>query len=108
MTLWPITQSCPIVSGNPGSVCSVALSWICERSPSSIHSLSPRSTAPNQTLASGFEPHAADQHRGVGDVILALAGKFRRLAVEFINRHCRVSSAEGDNRNEIAEIGRAP
>jgi hypothetical protein len=36
--------------GKPGSVCSVELSWICERSPSSIHSLSPRSTAPNQTL----------------------------------------------------------
>jgi len=52
MTLWPITQSGPIVNGNPGSVCNVALSWICERSPSSIHSLSPRNTAPNQTLAS--------------------------------------------------------
>ena len=51
MTLWPITQFAPITIGNPGSVCSVALSWICERSPSSIHSLSPRSTAPNQTLA---------------------------------------------------------
>ena len=52
MTLWPITQSRPITIGKPGSVCSVALSWICERSPSSIHSLSPRSTEPNQTLAS--------------------------------------------------------
>jgi len=40
--------------GKPGSVCSVELSWICEPSPSSIHSLSPRSTAPNQTLASRF------------------------------------------------------
>src|ERR1700675_3724705 len=30
----------------------VALSWICERSPISIHSLSPRSTAPHHTLAS--------------------------------------------------------
>ena len=54
MTLWPITQSRPITIGNPGSVCSVALSWICERSPSSIHSLSPRSTEPNQMLASVF------------------------------------------------------
>ena len=50
MTLWPITQLAPITIGNPGSVCSVALSWICERSPISIHSLSPRSTAPNQML----------------------------------------------------------
>src|SRR5215471_12997512 len=51
-TLWPITQPRPIVSGNPGSVCNVALSWIWERSPTSIHSLSPRSTAPHHTLAS--------------------------------------------------------
>src|SRR5262249_43253062 len=36
----------------PGSVCKVALSWIWERSPTSIHSLSPRSTAPHHTLAS--------------------------------------------------------
>ena len=54
ITLWPITQFAPITIGKPGSVCSVALSWICERSPSSIHSLSPRSTAPNQTLVSSF------------------------------------------------------
>jgi hypothetical protein len=47
-----MTQLSPMVMGKPGSVCSVVLSWICERSPSSIHSLSPRSTAPNQTLAS--------------------------------------------------------
>ena len=50
ITLWPITQFEPITIGKPGSVCSVALSWICERSPSSIHSLSPRATAPNHTL----------------------------------------------------------
>src|SRR6202790_4197202 len=30
----------------------VGLSWICERSPISIHSLSPRSTAPHHTLTS--------------------------------------------------------
>jgi hypothetical protein len=54
MTLCPMTQSGPIVIGNPGSVCSVALSWICDRSPSSIHSLSPRSTALNQTLVSSL------------------------------------------------------
>src|SRR5262245_1297138 len=52
MTLWPMTQLSPITIGKPGSVWSVELSWICERSPSSIHSLSPRSTAPNQTLVS--------------------------------------------------------
>src|SRR5262249_32760555 len=34
------------------SVCNVALSWIWERSPISIHSLSPRRTAPHHTLAS--------------------------------------------------------
>jgi hypothetical protein len=50
--LWPITQFAPIASGKPGSVCSVELSWIWLRSPSSIHSLSPRSTAPNHTLVS--------------------------------------------------------
>src|SRR6266853_1531093 len=51
-TLCPITQPRPIVSGKPGSVCNVALSWIWERSPTSIHSLSPRNTAPHHTLAS--------------------------------------------------------
>ena len=51
-----MTQSGPIVMGKPGSVWSVALSWIWERVPSSIHSLSPRNTAPNQTLASGLSP----------------------------------------------------
>ena len=49
-TLWPMTQSRPMVSGKPGSVCSVALSWICERVPISINSLSPRSTEPYQML----------------------------------------------------------
>ena len=44
-----------MIIGKPGSVCSVELSWICERSPSSIHSLSPRSTEPNQTLLSVFK-----------------------------------------------------
>ena len=38
MTLWPITHSRPIVSGNPGSVCRVALSWISNaRRARSIH-----------------------------------------------------------------------
>src|SRR5262249_37424528 len=54
ITLWPMTQLSPITRGKPASVCRVELSWICERSPSSIHSLSPRSTAPNQTLVSDF------------------------------------------------------
>src|SRR5204863_7816076 len=45
-TLCPMVQSGPIVIGKPMSVCSVQLSWMLERSPSSIHSLSPRSTEP--------------------------------------------------------------
>ena len=96
MTLWPITQFAPITIGKPGSVCSVELSWICERSPISIHSLSPRSTAPNQTLASALEPHAADQHRGLGDPVVAVGRKFRRLSVEFVDRHCAPSVTRAD------------
>ena len=51
MTLWPTVQLAPMTRGKPGSVCSVQLSCTLLRSPTSIHSLSPRSTAPNQTLA---------------------------------------------------------
>src|ERR1043165_5768115 len=51
-TLCPMVQSGPITMGNPMSVCSVQLSWMLERSPSSIHSLSPRSTEPHQMLVS--------------------------------------------------------
>ena len=51
MTLWPTVQFLPIVSGKPRSVWQVELSCTLEPSPISIHSLSPRNTAPNQTLA---------------------------------------------------------
>ncbi len=51
MTLWPTVQFFPIVSGKPRSVWQVELSCTLEFSPISIHSLSPRNTAPNQTLA---------------------------------------------------------
>jgi len=36
--VWPMTQFSPMTRGKPGSVCKVELSWICERSPSSIQS----------------------------------------------------------------------
>ena len=51
MALCPTVTPLPTVSGKPGSVWSVQLSWMLVRSPISIHSLSPRSTAPNQRLA---------------------------------------------------------
>src|SRR5450830_1803753 len=37
-----------------------------------------------------LQPHAADQRGRVGDVILALAWKFRRLSVDFIDGHSRL------------------
>ena len=39
-----------------------------------------------------LKPHTADQHRGIGDVKSALAGKFGRLSVEFVNRHSALQS----------------
>ena len=54
ITLWPTVTSRPMVSGEPASVCSTLRSWTLEFSPTVIGSLSPRSTAPNQTLAPGF------------------------------------------------------
>ena len=47
----PDVQFLPMVRGKPMSVWQVELSCTLELSPISIHSLSPRSTAPNQTLA---------------------------------------------------------
>ena len=49
-----MVQFLPITSGLPGSVWQTVFSWTFEPSPTSIHSLSPRSTEPNQTLASFF------------------------------------------------------
>ena len=73
------------------SVCSVALSWICERSPSSIHSLSPRSTAPNQTLLSVLHPHLADDSRAWRDPKAALLRQVRLLPVEFVDHVIRLT-----------------
>ena len=52
MAMWPMVQSSPMVSGKPGSVWSTQPSCTFERAPITIGSLSPRSTLPNQTLAS--------------------------------------------------------
>ena len=52
MAWWPIVQSSPIVSGAPGSECSIAPSCTLLRAPIVIGVLSARITAPNQTLAS--------------------------------------------------------
>ena len=52
VTRWPMVQSSPISSGNPRSVCITQPSCTFERAPIVIHSLSPRSTEPNHTLAS--------------------------------------------------------
>ncbi len=52
IALWPMVQSAPMVMGYPGSVCSTHSSWMFTRAPTSISSLSPRMTVPNQTLAS--------------------------------------------------------
>ena len=51
MTWWPTVTSSPSVSGEPMSVCSTLHSCTLLRAPTVIHSLSPRSTAPYQTLA---------------------------------------------------------
>ena len=47
---WPTVTSSASVSGMPMSVCSRQPSWTLVRAPSVIQSLSPRSTAPYQTL----------------------------------------------------------
>ena len=51
MAWWPTVTSSPRVSGEPMSVCITAASCTLLRAPMVIHSLSPRSTAPYQTLA---------------------------------------------------------
>src|ERR1700712_2045158 len=51
MTLWPMVTFLPMVSGEPMSVCITVPSWTLLFSPMSISSLSPRNTAPTQTLA---------------------------------------------------------
>src|SRR6185437_2035984 len=35
----------------------------------------------------GLEPNAADQYRGVRDIVLAGPGKFRRLSFKLVNSH---------------------
>src|SRR5262245_54935867 len=41
----------------------------------------------------GLESHTTNDHRGFGDVVMALTGKFRRLSVELINWHSSLRSA---------------
>src|SRR5512137_1165525 len=43
-----------------------------------------------------FKPYTADQNRGIGDIVLAVGGKFRRLSIELINRHSRLSANGGE------------
>ena len=45
---WPTETSLPISTGWPLLVCTTQLSWMLERSPITIRSLSARTTAPNQ------------------------------------------------------------
>ena len=66
ITWWPTVTSAPRVSGEPMSVCSTLPSWMLLRSPMVIHSLSPRSTAPYQTLAPAASVDAADDGGGLG------------------------------------------
>src|SRR5216684_1076761 len=124
-TLCPITQPRPIVSGKPGSVCNVALSWIWERSPTSIHSLSPRNTAPHHTLASDLRrtrpittavsaiqycPSAGNSGRSpassnIGMVALLKADTCH-VASALASREagCRLGQAQTDRRDGNAEI----
>ena len=51
MTWWPTVTPSASVSGMPLSVCSTLPSCTLQLRPSVIQSLSPRSTAPYQTLA---------------------------------------------------------
>ena len=47
---WPTTQPSPTTAGYPGSACSTQPSWTFVRAPIRIGSVSPRNTAPYQTL----------------------------------------------------------
>ena len=89
-----------IARRSPSEIPDRCAAWRCPGSASarrvSIHSLSPRSTAPNQMLEWLFMPDAADQHRGLGHPVAAVGRKLRRLSVEFINRHCASSNHGGD------------
>ncbi len=51
ITWWPTVTLSPMVSGQPTSACSTDRSWMLLLRPMVSTSVSPRSTAPNQTLA---------------------------------------------------------
>ena len=51
ITWWPMVTPCPTVSGQPRSVCSTLPSCTLLLRPMVMRSVSPRSTAPYQTLA---------------------------------------------------------
>ena len=55
ITLWPMVQPAAILIGEPGSVCSMHISWMFVPSPISIHPLSPRITEPNQMPTSSLK-----------------------------------------------------
>src|SRR6266487_3940060 len=52
MAPWPTVTSSPILVGSPVSIWTTALSWILERGPMTMRLMSPRKTAPYQTLDS--------------------------------------------------------
>ena len=92
IAMWPMVQSGPMVSGKPWSVWQTQLSCTFEPSPTTIGSLSPRSTALNQTeapFASTIRPEsrAPGRHPEV-----AVRRQLRRHAVERIEAHVSRSS----------------
>jgi len=109
-TLCPMVQSAPITIGTHVGVQRAAFLDV-ERSPTSIHSLSPRSTEPNQMLASASGARAIN-HRGFGNPIAAVGGEFGGLSVEFVDRHASslryvrsdlATSASGEKQREGVE-----
>src|ERR1700745_3003690 len=94
-TLWPMTQSSPILRGKPRSVCSTALSWSCEP-PADLDPLivaAQHGVEPDAGV--GLEAHAPDHDGAVGDPIAAVGWQVRRLAIKLEDRHRRPSSLGG-------------
>ena len=78
----------------PMSVCSTEPSWILVRAPMSIHSLSPRKVAPNQTLASSPSRTRPMRLASGATKKRPFWRQFRRDAVERIKTHRHDSLAK--------------
>ena len=101
--MWPMVQPAPMVSGKPMSVWQTQLSCTFEPSPTTIGSLSPRSTALNQTEAPPREHDPPDQPRAGRHPEVAVRRQLRRDPVERVEAHFSRSSNSAFSRRTSSD-----